>query len=209
MDNETAESRDASDRRILRFSKQKRRDRATTVPESSPLVRRFAERIADAGDSLPILDVACGAGRNAILFAQLSKTVVCVDQDLSRLESLKERWRHTSLAQAASRLRLQTVDLIQDAWPFGPCVLGAIINVHFFLPSLLPYFERSLSQGGYLLLETIPGRGGNYRSLPKKGEVRQALEETFDFEHYKERKAGPTEYDAVVVQLVARKKLRK
>jgi tellurite methyltransferase len=179
---------------------------ASKLLEPSALVRRFATKIANTVAALPVLDVACGTGRNAIVFAQLGSTVVCVDRDLSNLESLQEHWRQTSSAEAASRLQLQKLDLVQNAWPFGRSVFGAIVDVHFFLPALLPYFETSLSQGGYLLLETIPGCGGNYRTLPRKGEVKQALEKTFDFEHYKEGKAGPPDSGVVTVQVVARKK---
>jgi len=208
MDNEAAKSRYSSARGSLGFSNSEviADGMATKLPRPSPLVRRFATKIANAAPALPILDVACGPGRNAILFAQLGSTVICVDNDLDKLQSLKEQWRQTSLAPVASRLHLQKLDLVQNTWPFGPSEFGAIVNVHFFLPALLPYFEISLSHGGYLLLETIPGCGGNYRKLPRNGQVRHALERTFDFEHYKESEAGPTDCRAVTVQVVARRK---
>ena len=211
MDNEAAESRYTSGRGSLSFlnSEAFAEGMASKLPTPSPLVRRFATKIAKAAAALPVLDVACGTGRNAIVFAQLGSTVICVDSELNNIQGLQEHWRQTSFVLAASRLHLQKLDLVQSAWPFGPCEFGAIVNVHFFLPALLPHFEISLSHGGYLLLETIPGCGGNYRGLPKKGEVRHALERTFDFEHYKEGKVGPIECGAVTVQVVARKKFPK
>jgi len=70
-------------------------------------------------------------------------------------------------------------------------IAGGIINVHFLLPALLPHFASSLSRGGYLLLETVPGCGNNYLQLPKEGELHSLLKGAFEFEYYKERKIGP------------------
>jgi hypothetical protein len=98
------------------------------------------------------------------------------------------------------------MDLFTDPWPFGVSRAGGIVNVHFLLPSLFPSFESSITPGGYLLLETVPGCGGNYLQLPKAGELRAALERSFDLEFYKERKVGPVSFDAVTVQLLGRRK---
>jgi len=46
----------------------------------------------------------------------------------------------------------------------------------------------------------------SYLELPKAGDVRTALQRAFDIEFYKERKAVPGNYDAVTVQLVARRR---
>jgi len=178
---------------------------ADTLLEPSPLVRRFASKIADAAAGKAVVDVACGSGRNAVLLAQLGCTTICVDKDLTRVETQLLRLRRTSFRRASTRLILQQLDLVKDPWPFGPCSVGGIVNVHFFLPALFPHFESSLSPNGYLLLETVPGCGGNYSELPKAGEVRGALEKTLDFEVYKEGKVGPHGYDAVTVQVLARR----
>src|ERR1017187_7703007 len=84
--------------------------------------------------------------------------------------------------------------------------VGGIINVHFLLPALFPFCEQSLSPGGYLLLETVPGCGGNYLELPKANELRSALEMLFELEFYRERKVGPVACDAVTVQVLAKKR---
>jgi len=174
--------------------------------EPSPLVRRFASKIVDAAAAKPILDAACGSGRNAMLLSQLGCTIICVDKDLTHLEAQQVRWRSTPLRTASERLVLQHLDLINHRWPFGLRVMGGIVNVHFFLPALFPFFESSLSPGGYLLLETPPGCGGNYLELPKEGEVRCALGKAFDLEFYKEGKVGPRAYNTVTVKVLARRR---
>lgn len=125
--------------------------------------------------------------------ASLGAKVTFIDRDLTRLH---ERARSGALH----------IDLARDRWPFTRGSLGGIIEVHFLLPKLFPEFAASLAPGGYLLLETVPGCGHNYRELPEAGRVRQGLAGAFDFEEYRERGVGPSEADAVTVRLLARRR---
>jgi SAM-dependent methyltransferase len=174
------------------------------LDEPSPLVRRFAAKIAEASGGLPILDVACGSGRNAFPLHKLGCTVICIDRDLGRLATQPPSIPHDLFAPVAPELVLRQMDLLKDSWPFGESSVGGIINIHFFCPMLLPAFERSLAPGGYLLFETVPGCGGNYLELPKAGAVRSAFGNVFDFEFYQERRVGPHGFDAVTVRMLAR-----
>jgi SAM-dependent methyltransferase len=168
--------------------------------EACPLVRRFGEKIAETAGGMPVLDVACGSGRNAIFLRQLGCTVICMDNDLSRLQT-------DSTSQSASgSLHPHQIDLVRDPWPFSPHSVGGIINIHFTLLALFPHFESSLLPSGYLLLETVPGVGGNYLELPKEGELKAALGNAFDYELYKERQVGPSGHNAVTVKLLARRR---
>jgi SAM-dependent methyltransferase len=174
------------------------------IQRPSHLVRRFAAQIVASSNQKPALDIACGSGRNAIFLASAGCDVICVDNNLAAL-----RDRHNSVEagrQIVDHLRLYEIDLLQNPWPFGSNSAGAIINVHFLQPELLRCFARSLIQGGYLVIESIPAHGGNYLKLPRAGQLHSALRELFDFEFYRERKAGPGNYDAVTVQTVARRR---
>jgi hypothetical protein len=64
-------------------------------------------------------------------------------------------------------------------------------------------FAQSLIPGGYLLIETIPGCGGNYVHLPKVNQLREDLSQMFDFELYKENPVGPSAASVVIVDSVA------
>jgi hypothetical protein len=105
-----------------------------------------------------------------------------------------------------SKITLHAMDLIDDPWPFEPESVGGIINVHFLVPALLSCFTYSLAVGALLLIESVPGCGGNYLQLPKAGELKHALGDHFRFLFYKEQKVGPANIDAVTVKLVAEKK---
>src|SRR5205809_2236260 len=122
--------------------------------EPTPLVRKYAFQIAQAAGGLPIIDVACGSGRNAMFLAELGGRVICIDKDLSRLPDDK------SLSVSLTKLRL---DLFTDPWPFGTATIGGIVLVDFLHLPLFSHFENCLVPGGRFLLETVSGRGKNYR----------------------------------------------
>lgn len=172
---------------------------------SSSLVRRFGAIIASAAGRLPVLDVACGSGRNAFALSLLGCKVICIDKDLTGLEAQRERLRNSPFRRASAQLSLVKMDLMAEPWPFSARSVGGIINVHFLLPALFPCFESSLCLGGRFLLQTVPGCGGNYLELPKAGELRAAFEKAFEFELYKERAVGPPGCGAVTVQAVAKR----
>jgi SAM-dependent methyltransferase len=171
----------------------------------SPLVKRFASQIVAAAKGRPILDVACGAGRNAILLSHLGGNVVCIDNDLQPLETQRIRFAETIFAAAFRRIRPYFLDLRADDWPFKPNTVGGLINVHFLNAALFPAFNASSAPGSCLLLETVAARGGNYFELPKANSLKAAFENFFTVKVYKERKAGPVDYDAVTVQLFGTK----
>lgn len=97
------------------------------------------------------------------------------------------------------------MDLVADPWPFGEQTIGGIVLVDFLNCSLFRVFKRSLIAGGYLLIETISNKGGNYLELPKAGELRRAFEGSFEFDIYDERKAGPRQADAVTVRMLGKR----
>lgn len=173
--------------------------------EPSILVRKFAARIIGAAGEKPILDVACGSGRNAVFLSQLGCKVICIDKDLSDLRR-REAHQAKMPSDGNHRLELRPLDLVEGLWPFGEGSVGGIVNVHFFLPSLFPFFENSLSPGGYLIFESVPGCGGNYLQLPPAGYVRSLLAIGFELEVYKERKVGPPGRDAVTTLTVAKRR---
>jgi SAM-dependent methyltransferase len=155
--------------------------------------------MVNGASSHPIVDVACGGGRNAFYLAQLGCKVICVDRDLNRF---KERMPDTEISK---RLTLIEMDLLTDPWPFGEGAIGGIVLVDFLDRSLFHSFERSLVTGGYLLIETISSRGGNYLELPRAGELRKAFERSFEFNIYHERQAGPRAVDAVTVRMLGKR----
>lgn len=172
---------------------------------TSPLVRKFGRDIVLAARGRPIIDVACGGGRNSVWISHLGGQVVGIDIDLSRIQNEAIRSTDSPFAEAFSRVGTLRLDLIEEAWPYLPGSIGGIINTHFLHQPLLRTFSQSLIVGGLLILETVEGRGGNYLQLPAEGDLRMALQESFRLLFYRERRVGPQGSSAVTVKLVGAK----
>jgi SAM-dependent methyltransferase len=170
----------------------------------------FAGELIDNSKS-PLLDAGCGYGRNAVPLAALGLPVVCVDHKIERLNALA-RLAPEQIADLrqteceVGRLYPVLAELGPSQWPFGENCFAGIICVHFLNVALFGAFQSSLIKEGCLYIETFGGHGGNYLDLPKAGQLHHLLSKDFHVPFYRERKVGPVGYDAVAVQLFARKR---
>jgi SAM-dependent methyltransferase len=160
---------------------------------------------------LPLLDVGCGYGRNAVALAARGSSVVCVDKELERLHTLvrlspKYIEDQNQSKHEVGHLYPLLADLDPSRWPFRKNCFAGIICVHFLDVSFFNVFYYSLVTRGCLFIETFGGQGGNYLDLPKAGYLHDLLIENFDFHFYQERKVGPVGHDSVAVRLLARKR---
>ncbi|HEX4518894.1 MAG TPA: class I SAM-dependent methyltransferase [Gaiellaceae bacterium] len=166
----------------------------------SRTLTHFGEELVRTAQG-PILDVACGYGRNAIYVASFGVEVVCIDHDSDALDHIE------CLAKAHPLIPMR-LDLLSDPWPFKRNSIGAIVNVHHYHPTLLDRFIESIGQGGCLYLETIGGQGCNYLELPPRGFILDQLRDQFDIAHYKENPVRSDVHDAASVKLFATKRPR-
>jgi SAM-dependent methyltransferase len=131
---------------------------------ASPWVQRWAY-LVERG---PVLDVACGAGRHSILFAERGFEVVAVDRDDQVLPS---------------SIRFVKTDLEGSPWPFPGKKFAAIVVTNYLHRALFPVLRESLEEGGVLIYETFMlgneryGRPSNPNFLLKPGELIQAFSE--------------------------------
>jgi SAM-dependent methyltransferase len=108
----------------------------------SPWVRRFASLIVTGGR---VLDVACGAGRHARLFAQMGYRVEAADRDALALEQLTgEPAIHTRVA-----------DLESDAWPYPAGSFDGVIVTNYLHRPLFAALLQALRPNGVLIYETF------------------------------------------------------
>jgi SAM-dependent methyltransferase len=133
------------------------------IAEASSWVKRFARAIPKDGT---ILDLACGAGRHAVLMASLGHSVLAVDQDISALEHLKN-----------TRIRTQQVDLEGELWPLAGLLFSGIVVTNYLYRPFLDELPKMLSEGGVLIYETFAegnaafGKPSNPDFLLKTGEL--------------------------------------
>jgi SAM-dependent methyltransferase len=172
----------------------------------SPLVKKYGEEIVSGASDLPILDVACGRGRNSAWLSYLGGRVTAMDIDLTGIETLRTDLPPSTLANSLRQIELLRLDLINDRWPYQPSSVGGIVNIQFLYEPLLAAFSRSIIPGGILVIETVDARGGNYRQLPESGTLKKALAEFFEFLVYRERPDKTPTVNAASVRLVGRRR---
>jgi len=151
------------------------------------------------------LDVACGAGRNALFLASSGYAVDALDISAAGLERARAE---------ATRLGLDVTWLCGDledperALPRGPYDL--VVWVRYVNATLLPHLATRLARGGHLLCEqhlattaaVVGPRTAAFRLQP--GELRAAAA-GLDVVHYAEGLVvDPDGCTAALAQLVAR-----
>lgn len=140
--------------------------------QPSRWVSRFAPLVPEG----LVLDLACGGGRHARLFASLGHPVLAVDRDPAALS-----------ASAAERISVLQFDLERDGaqhdpdWPLRPGAYAGIVVTNYLHRPLLPALLDSLADDGVLIYETFAegngqfGKPSNPAFLLRPGELLDAV----------------------------------
>jgi tellurite methyltransferase len=160
--------------------------------QAAPLVAEIAAGLTPAR----ALDVACGAGRNAIHLARLGWQVRAVDGSAAALETLRSR-------AGALPIESELVDLQRDALAIETSAYQLIVVSYYLQRDLFPALKRSLSKGGVLIAIVHMGEPATPRRAAA-GELRSWFE-GWEILHYYE--GGPREdcHKQPVAQIAARK----
>lgn len=112
------------------------------VDTPSAWVQRWAP-LAPPGE---VLDLACGGGRHARLFAARGHAVLAVDRDAQALA-----------AAAGEGITTMAIDLEVSglAWPFAEGRFAAIVVTNYLHRPLFAYLAASLAPDGVLIYETF------------------------------------------------------
>lgn len=170
---------------------------ADTSP--SPILIRATEHLPTG----TALDLACGAGRNALYLARRGWQVTAVDGSPNAIETVRAR-------AASEHLKLTTVvaDLEAHAFTPGLHAFDLVAILYYLQRDLFPTAKQAVKPGGLLVAisHTVhPGEEPTaHRLMP--GELRTYFND-WDLLEYSE---GPPEDPAhrrAVAQLVARKPL--
>jgi 2-polyprenyl-3-methyl-5-hydroxy-6-metoxy-1,4-benzoquinol methylase len=121
-----------------------------TAPSSEPspwllswLERGFENIIPKSGR---VLDVAGGAGRNAIWFAQRGYDVTLIDISPVAIELAEQRAK-----EAGVTLTARVMDLENEALPDGPWDI--IVQMHYLERGLFSQYMTTLAPAGLLFVE--------------------------------------------------------
>jgi SAM-dependent methyltransferase len=121
------------------------------LSEPSQHVLAHLDRLREAAALGPVVDLACGRGRNALAIATRGVPVCGVDRSAELLLELC----------AASRARMLPISAVcadlesAPAPPFAPGRCGALVVCRYLHRPLAPTLEELLAPGGWLLYETF------------------------------------------------------
>lgn len=96
------------------------------------------------------LDIACGAGRNALYLAERGYQVDAIDISSEALRRAGEAARRLGLEINWICADLESGD-VENALPPGPCQL--ITMIRYVNAPLVPVLAERLAPGGYLIIE--------------------------------------------------------
>jgi SAM-dependent methyltransferase len=132
--------------------------------EPSAWVERWAGELAPGSD---VLDLACGAGRHARLFAALGHRVTAVDRDP----------RVRAWLADVPQAEIVVADLEGAAWPLPGRRFGAVVVTNYLHRPSFAHLLDALGHRGMLIYETFAsgnerfGRPSNPDFLLRNGEL--------------------------------------
>lgn len=153
-----------------------------------------------------VLDVAAGAGRNALFLARRGLHVDAIDIALTGLR----------IAQSTARaegLQLHGVQADLESFPLPHARYDAAINIRYLQRSLFAPLQRAVKPGGIILFETFLidqqeiGHPRNPAFLLRRGELRAAFS-ACDILVYEEGRFHSGAQSAYLARMVARRPSR-
>jgi len=152
----------------------------------------------------PVLDLACGTGRNSIYLAQKGLRVTCCDISPENLEEVKKRAESHQV-----EIELWQVDLEREGMnPLPGDSYGAILVFRYLHRPLMECIKKALRNGGVLIYETFTreqrqfGKPHNPNFLLDPGELRHTFADWEVIHYFEGTKENPTR---AVAQIVCRK----
>ncbi|HLI83323.1 MAG TPA: methyltransferase domain-containing protein [Bryobacteraceae bacterium] len=128
--------------------------------------------LVEAGEMLPAgraLDLACGAGRNALYLAALGWRVVAVDSSPNALRILRER---------AGGLAIEThlADLETGSFAIEPAGYDLVCDILYLQRDLFPRIREGVRPGGVAAVEVLLAGSRPRPFAMEPGELRAEFE---------------------------------
>lgn len=173
---------------------------------ASPFFLAAAQQLDRAASLGPILDLACGLGRHALVSAKSGQTAVGLDRNAQALQTLTHEAR-------AARLPLHCIrsDIESDSGiPLRPGSLGGVLVFRYLWRPACPQIAELLKPGGWLLYETFTVRQRQWNRGPRnpdylleEGELPQLFPQ-LQVQEFKEIPGTP-EQPAALASLLAQR----
>ena len=174
------------------------------MQKASQLLQDHLSLLAVLDHSVPVLDLACGTGRDGLFLAAQGIPVVFADKSASALQTVEQH-----VAEAGLSGRTWQIDLeLPEANPFQSKSFSAIIGFRYLHRPLFPALRGAIQAGGLIIYETFTvdnrqfGRPNNPDFLLRTGELKSIFSDwdiVHDFEGVLQNP------ERAVAQIVARK----
>lgn len=190
---------------------QRYRDGAySTRTHPSAFVEQWLPQLQIESAQPRVIDIGCGAGRNALHLARHGWQVDAVDVSQVALDELADRARRDRLAVSCVQADLESESALAEVFGVAQCYDLALI-VRYTELSLIRRVRSVLRPGGYLLVElhlqtphdVIGPRNPRFRVAP--GELRDAAAGLNVIAYTESLVADPDGRTAALAQLVARR----
>ncbi|PKG83291.1 SAM-dependent methyltransferase [Colwellia sp. 75C3] len=186
----------------------------------SPLLEKAIELLREVNSEEPVLDLACGNGRNGLYLINQNIDVVFSDIKESALEQVKSTLiSHHD--EDKSSAKFWQVDFEQDSFeqeelkPLAGKSFSAIIVFRYLHRSLFEQIKQAVTAGGYVVYETFSvdqpqfGRPKNPDFLLRHGELAELFSDwqiIHSFEGIIDAKNADAESGKqAIAQIIARK----
>ena len=176
-----------------------------------PLLQTYLDELALAARLGPVLDLACGSGRNGLYLLENRIPVVFADIRADALASIQLRLDEMLPDRDEPLSSVWEVDFeLPGSNPFAQRMFGGMVVFSYLYRPLLGTLKQSVHPGGLVIYQTFTlaqiqfGRPKNPDFLLQPGELREHFSD-WDVLHYYEGVVKTGSGSKAIAQLVASK----
>jgi tellurite methyltransferase len=167
--------------------------RASFFIKPASLLAEYWPLFQDAAQLGPVIDLACGQGRNGLYLAANGIPVILIDRSGDRLADARRLARKAGVKVDIRRLDLER----GEGDPMEGLAAGGIMVFRYLHRPLIPAIRRSIRTGGILMYETFTrdqrqfGRPRNPDHLLQPQELRSWFEDWQILHYFEGLKENP------------------
>ncbi len=200
---------------ILRKLNQLMISKVNTMESASELLQQSLAYITPISAELPVLDLACGSGRNGLYLLGNDYDVVFADRNIDCLKSIKSELNKPDFVDKKHLASYWPIDFEQvNFTQLANKQYAAIIVFRYLHRALFSQIKQAVAPGGTIVYETFTedqpnyGRPTNPNFLLKHGELQNLFSDWKIIHYYEGILEGKEVGKQAVAQIIAIKPAR-